>query len=237
MAGNNKIQFLRGTKAKRLNSAETLNAGQPFFETDTHTLYVGTGDALVHSVPVSANPLEHKHNYAHSATAGGPATSANKVNGALTVNVNGQTTTYDGSTNIDIDIDIPQELPTAKKDAVLMTNSSKTVVWQSVEHAPWVPTDRFVQISSYTEEVTWKVYLDSSYSIAMLFVAVRDNETETYAPATALIGTRSGVKSFSAFNQTFYLSYSGTALTIQGPSVYGSDGRPRYTISGRAMYL
>ena len=42
MAGNNSIQFLRGTSTARKASSQTLLAGQPFYETDTKKLYVGT---------------------------------------------------------------------------------------------------------------------------------------------------------------------------------------------------
>lgn len=62
MAGNNKIQFCRGTSTKRAVNASTLNIGQPFYETDTHTLYIGgTDTALSEATPVNANPLPHEH--------------------------------------------------------------------------------------------------------------------------------------------------------------------------------
>lgn len=41
MAGNNAIQFLRGSSAKRKASSESLLPGQPFYETDTNLFYVG----------------------------------------------------------------------------------------------------------------------------------------------------------------------------------------------------
>ena len=43
MAGNNAIQFLRGTSAQRATHTETSLAGQPLFETDTNKLYIGDG--------------------------------------------------------------------------------------------------------------------------------------------------------------------------------------------------
>lgn len=48
--------------------------------------------------PFTFPPATHTHNYAGSATAGGAATSANKVNNALTISYNGTTAaTFDGS--------------------------------------------------------------------------------------------------------------------------------------------
>ena len=45
MAGNGSIQFLRGNSTKRKASSENLLAGQPFFETDTNKLYVGSSSS------------------------------------------------------------------------------------------------------------------------------------------------------------------------------------------------
>ncbi len=54
MAGNNSLQFLRGSSSRRKASSQTLLAGQPFFETDTNKLYVGNGG----NTPLSsAQPL------------------------------------------------------------------------------------------------------------------------------------------------------------------------------------
>lgn len=47
MAGNNAIQFLRGTSSKRSASTEIALAGQPVFETDTNKLYIGNGSAAI----------------------------------------------------------------------------------------------------------------------------------------------------------------------------------------------
>ena len=47
MAGNNSIQFLRGTAAARAGHSETFLAGQPIYETDTNRLYVGDGTTAV----------------------------------------------------------------------------------------------------------------------------------------------------------------------------------------------
>lgn len=57
MAGNERIKFLRGTKAKRQASTANLSAGQPFYETDTNTLYVGNGGLLKDTVSLSATIL------------------------------------------------------------------------------------------------------------------------------------------------------------------------------------
>lgn len=61
MAGNNSIQFLRGTSTQRLASTEALLPGQPFIETDTNKLYVGTGTGttttpLATASSINANP-------------------------------------------------------------------------------------------------------------------------------------------------------------------------------------
>lgn len=40
------IQFLRGTSTQRASSTTTLAVGQPFYETDTGDLYIGTGGTL-----------------------------------------------------------------------------------------------------------------------------------------------------------------------------------------------
>lgn len=52
MAGNNSIQFLRGTSQKRRNSNQTLLPGQPFYETDTNQLYIGNGTILKNAKPL-----------------------------------------------------------------------------------------------------------------------------------------------------------------------------------------
>ncbi len=56
MAGNNSIQFLRGNSARRLGSPESLIAGQPFYEMDTNSLYVGgsNGTSLTAATPVNS---------------------------------------------------------------------------------------------------------------------------------------------------------------------------------------
>lgn len=54
MAGNNCIQFLRGTEAQRQTHTETSLAGQPIFTTDENQLFVGNGsDAVKGLQPVS----------------------------------------------------------------------------------------------------------------------------------------------------------------------------------------
>ena len=47
MAGNNSIQFLRGTSSQRETHSETSLIGQPIYETNTNKLYVGDGATLV----------------------------------------------------------------------------------------------------------------------------------------------------------------------------------------------
>lgn len=55
MAGNNSIQFLRGTSAQRATHTETSLAGQPLYETDTNYLYVGDGTTSVSNLsPIQA---------------------------------------------------------------------------------------------------------------------------------------------------------------------------------------
>ena len=44
MAISHNIKFARGTSTKRATTTSTLSAGQPFYETDTHRLYVGATD-------------------------------------------------------------------------------------------------------------------------------------------------------------------------------------------------
>lgn len=61
MANNKSIQFLRGTSAQRSSTSEALMPGQPFIETDTGKLYVGTGAGttttpLATAKPISTNP-------------------------------------------------------------------------------------------------------------------------------------------------------------------------------------
>lgn len=63
MAGKEAIKFLRGTSTQRLASTATLSAGQPFYETDTNKLYVGTNNKLNSAVPIIATPSEHVHAY------------------------------------------------------------------------------------------------------------------------------------------------------------------------------
>lgn len=50
MAGNNSIQFVRGTSSKRASHTETSLAGQPIYETDTNRLYVGDGETSVNDL-------------------------------------------------------------------------------------------------------------------------------------------------------------------------------------------
>ena len=50
MAGNNSIQFVRGTSSQRASHTETSLAGQPIYETDTNKLYVGDGETSVNDL-------------------------------------------------------------------------------------------------------------------------------------------------------------------------------------------
>lgn len=50
MAGNNSIQFLRGTSSQRASCTETSLAGQPVYETDTNRLYVGDGETNINDL-------------------------------------------------------------------------------------------------------------------------------------------------------------------------------------------
>lgn len=69
MAGNNSIQFLRGNSTARKASSQSLEAGQPFYETDTNLLYIGgeSGTALNTAVPVGGISL-YKHDISIVAT-------------------------------------------------------------------------------------------------------------------------------------------------------------------------
>ena len=56
MAGNNSIQFLRGTSTQRASHSEASLVGQPIYETDTNKLYVGDGTTQVRNLqPISTN--------------------------------------------------------------------------------------------------------------------------------------------------------------------------------------
>ena len=55
MAGNNGIQFLRGTSTQRASNTQISLLGQPIYETDTNRLYVGDGVTKVNALkPVNA---------------------------------------------------------------------------------------------------------------------------------------------------------------------------------------
>ena len=55
MAGNNSIQFLRGTAAQRAAHSETSLKGQPLYETDTNKLYIGDGETAIKNLkPIGA---------------------------------------------------------------------------------------------------------------------------------------------------------------------------------------
>lgn len=66
MAGNNSIQFLRGTSAQRATHTETSLAGQPIYETDTNRLYVGDGVTAVNAL----RPVNSISNYWEAAEQG-----------------------------------------------------------------------------------------------------------------------------------------------------------------------
>lgn len=50
MAGNNSIQFVRGTSSQRASHTEISLVGQPIYETDTNRLYVGDGKTNVNDL-------------------------------------------------------------------------------------------------------------------------------------------------------------------------------------------
>lgn len=53
MAGNDSIQFLRGTEAQRATHTETSLAGQPIYCTDSNRLYVGDGqESIANTLPI-----------------------------------------------------------------------------------------------------------------------------------------------------------------------------------------
>ena len=61
MAGNNSIQFLRGTSSARASHSELSLAGQPLFETDTNKLYVGDGNKKINeltTISVDASSID-----------------------------------------------------------------------------------------------------------------------------------------------------------------------------------
>ena len=62
MAGNNAIQFLRGTSSQRISSNEKLLPGQPFYETDTNKLYLGGQYDNKETALQNANPLNNNLN-------------------------------------------------------------------------------------------------------------------------------------------------------------------------------
>lgn len=52
------IKFMRGTSTKRAASSKVLEAGQPFFETDTKKIYVGDGSTALSSLVSIDNYLK-----------------------------------------------------------------------------------------------------------------------------------------------------------------------------------
>ena len=50
MAGNNAIQFLRGTASQRASHSEVSLIGQPIYETDTNRLYIGDGRTAINQL-------------------------------------------------------------------------------------------------------------------------------------------------------------------------------------------
>lgn len=59
MAGNNSIQFVRGTSTRRASHTEASLIGQPIYETDTKKLYVGDGTTAVKDLePVGGESLK-----------------------------------------------------------------------------------------------------------------------------------------------------------------------------------
>ena len=82
MAGNNSIQFLRGTAAQRATHSESSLQGQPIFETDTNKLYVGDGTTSVKNLDaINATNADHATT-ADSATNADHATTADSATNA-----------------------------------------------------------------------------------------------------------------------------------------------------------
>ena len=90
------------TSANKVNSSLTIQ-----FAGTTKATFNGSAAATVNITPaaIGAATSGHTHNYAGSSSAGGAATSANKVNSALTIQFNGTTNkTFDGSAATTVDI-------------------------------------------------------------------------------------------------------------------------------------
>ena len=100
--GTNQFTF-NGSGAKTVNITPD-NIGAAKASHGTHVTYGGNGSAA------TVSRSDHTHNYAGSSSAGGAATSANKVNSNLTIKINGGTTegtnlfTFNGSSAKTIDL-------------------------------------------------------------------------------------------------------------------------------------
>ena len=94
MAGNNSIQFLRGTSAQRSNLSEQSLPGQPLYETDTNKLYVGDGSTAVNDLKeIVANDVASKYNL------GAYDTYVDNGNGTVTVTRKTGYLTFDGDSS------------------------------------------------------------------------------------------------------------------------------------------
>lgn len=112
VANNNSPRmYVRGASADNGDSKWDTSWKTVAF-TDDKPAAAGTADVAnsvdwskVQNKPATYAPAAHTHNYAGSSSAGGAATSANKVNAALTINLNGTSQgAWDGSSAKSISI-------------------------------------------------------------------------------------------------------------------------------------
>ena len=103
MAGNNSIQFLRGTSSQISSSTQVALAGQPVFSTDNNKLYIGDGSTQIRNL-IPVNEAEHlPNNYIYAGGSSDPkwykiATITNAPNLAaagLLLSINGIFATQD----------------------------------------------------------------------------------------------------------------------------------------------
>lgn len=108
---NSPRMYVRGASADNGDSKWDTSWKTVAF-TDDKPAAAGTADVAnsvdwskVQNKPATYAPAAHTHNYAGSSSAGGAATSANKVNAALTINLNGTSQgAWDGSSAKSISI-------------------------------------------------------------------------------------------------------------------------------------
>ena len=93
MAGNNSIQFLRGTQADIDASTQVALAGQPVFATDSNNLYLGDGSKQIKDLP----PI----NTTYTLTKSGSTITLTGSDGSK-ANVTDNNTTYSAGTGLDL---------------------------------------------------------------------------------------------------------------------------------------